>query len=836
MNPPLAPIDLAREVDLALGPAKMSPSLRQFTANGTSETVEPQVMKVLVSLARHAGEVIGRDDLVASCWDGRIIGEDAIQRAIAKVRKLGETSGAFAVETIPKVGYRLSPCEAAPGRTSPALNRNRSNLPRRIEALIGRDDDLALVADILREADLVTITGPGGIGKTRLAHEVGRNSIDWHENGAWLIELAPLNDPALVPGAIARVLGIRLSDPSDPLGELLARLTHWDALLVLDNCEHLVDAVAALVEPILRHAPRVKLLVSSQEPLGAEGERVLRLRSLGEADAAQLFATRARAADAGFKTPGNADAVRAICARLDGIPLAIEMAAARAPTLGCDHLLALLNNRFSVLTGGRRTALPRQRTLRATLEWSHSLLSEGEATVFRRLGVFIGGFALEAACDVANDERIDRSAVIDALASLVAKSLVVVDNENGGSRYRLLETTRAYAQERLAEAGEVRTIQHRHAIHFATSLEGSQQDFMGLMSDEALLARYGADIDNVTRALEWVFGPDGDGDLIAPLAANAVSAFARSSLIAEYAWWADLADEQLDASTPSDLRDRLLGVQAMMHSLADRGSALDLVERNIRAIRDSEDIASLFPALWAKALCLLEAGRLEEAEATIERLSRFVGETPSRMRVSTDYLACLALWKRAGAAAARSGFDVVLAKTRAMGHGILHRIVLIEGSSSVAPQDEPDTAIPALRALLAEIAPADANGNYLRSLCASRLMLLLGLRGLTDDIAEARHVMQHVVQTRSRFVDYRYALALACIAFGAGQLQDAARIAGLADMLRNKLDANFWFADIFANLHAALLRVIPQEGMMRLWGEGASMTLEEAFRLATVSH
>lgn len=812
-------------------------------------------MKVLVSLARHAGEVIGRDDLVAGCWDGRIIGEDAIQRAIAKVRKLGETSGAFAVETIPKVGYRLSPCVEASGRPSPALAPDRTNLPRRIEALIGRDDDLALVAAMLREADLVTITGPGGIGKTQLSHEVGRRMIDRHENGVWLIELAPLYDPALVPGAIARVLGIRLSDPSDPTGDLLQLLTHWDGLLVLDNCEHLVDAVAALVEPILRHAPRVKLLVSSQEPLGAEGERVFRLRSLGEADAAKLFVTRARAVDAGFAaTTADADAIRAICARLDGIPLAIEMAAARAPTLGCDHLLALLNDRFSVLTGGRRTALPRQRTLRATLEWSHSLLSEGEAAVFRRLSVFVGGFALEAACDVANNERIDRSAVIDALASLVAKSLVVVDNENGGSRYRLLETTRAYAQERLAEAGEVRTIQHRHAIHFAASLEGSQQDFMGLMSDEALLARYGADIDNVTRALEWVLGPDGDGDLAAPLAANAVSAFARNSRIAEYTWWADLADEHLDASTPPNLRDRLLGVQAMMHpkrddkyketrdrllgvqammhALANRGSALDLVERNLRAVRDGEDITSLFPALWAKALCLLEVGRLEEAEATIERLSRLVGEAPSRMRVSTDYLACLAQWGRAGAAVSRPAFDAILAKTRAMGHGILHRIVLIEGSSSVAPQDDAYTAIPALRALLAEIAPSDANGSYLKSLCAARLMMLLGLRGQTDDVAEARRVARVVDQTRSRFVDFRYALALACVAFGAGQHRDAARMVGFADLLRSKLKANFWFANIFADLRAGLLGVMSEDELTRLWSEGATMTLDEALALA----
>lgn len=180
----------------------------------------------------------------------------------------------------------------------------------------------------------------------------------------------------------------------------------------------------------------------------------------------------------------------------------------------------------------------------------------------------------------------------------------------------------------------------------------------------------------------------------------------------------------------------------------------------------------------------------------------------------------------------RPAFDAILAKTRAMGHGILHRIVLIEGSSSVAPQDDAYTAIPALRALLAEIAPSDANGSYLKSLCAARLMMLLGLRGQTDDVAEARRVARVVDQTRSRFVDFRYALALACVAFGAGQHRDAARMVGFADLLRSKLKANFWFANIFADLRAGLLGVMSEDELTRLWSEGATMTLDEALALA----
>lgn len=832
MNRPPVPIELAREANFALGQAEVCPSLRQFTANGIVETIEPRVMQVLVSLARRAGEVVARDELVASCWDGRVVGEDAIQRAVAKVRKLGETSGIFTVETIPKVGYRLIArrSETRPAATPPP---GRSNLPRRIEELIGRDEDLAQVAAILRDADLVTITGAGGIGKTRLAYEVGRCVADRHEDGVWLIELAALGDPALVAGAVARTVGVHpLSDPADAAGELLERLKAWSALLVLDSCEHLVEAVAALAEAILRHAPRVKLLVTSQEPLGVEGERVSRLRSLSEADAAQLFATRARAADAGFAArPADIETIRAICARLDGIPLAIEMAAARAPALGCEHLLALLDDRFRVLTGGRRTALPRQRTLRATLEWSHSLLSENEAAVFRRLGIFMGGFGLEAACEVASGETIDRSSVIDALASLAAKSLLVVDNEHGRSRYHLLETTRAYAQERLAEAREVDTIQRGHPAHFAAFLEASTEAYMGELSDQALLARYGMDIDNMMRGLEWAFGPNEDADPATSLAAKSATALGRNTRIAESGRWGDLAEKGVHAEARTSFELRLLGFQSMLHALAHRGSALDLVERNLSALRDSDDARSLYSAFWAKAFCLLEMGRFDEAEPAIEQLSH-LAEASSRMKVSRDYLACLAMWARAGAAAARPHFDAVLAKTLPMGHGILQRIVVIEGSSSVAPQDDPDTAIPALRALLAEIAPTDANGGYLKSLCAARLIMLLGLRAYPDDIAEACDIARRVERTRSEFVDFRYALAFACVALGARQHDYAARIAGLADLLRRRLQANFWFAGTFADLRAALLRVMSDDAVTRLWSEGATMTVDEALALA----
>ncbi|HZC17760.1 MAG TPA: TIR domain-containing protein, partial [Caulobacteraceae bacterium] len=290
------------------------------------------------------------------------------------------------------------------------------NLPRRQGPLIGRDADMAQIGALFEAADLVTVTGTGGVGKTRIAIEYAHQRQDRHEDGVWLVELAPLADPEQVTGAIARALGVALPPGGDQVQALVDRLRPRDCLIVLDNCEHVIDAVAAVAEAALEQAPKVKLLASSQELIGVEGERVFRLRSLGEPDAIALFTERAKAADAGFTVRGrDAAAIAAICQRLDGIPLAIEMAAARAPSLGCEGVLQRLDDRFRILTGGRRTALPRQRTLQATLDWSHGLLPAEDAAVYRRVGVFTGGFTLEAASKVAADETLDAVEVIDAL-------------------------------------------------------------------------------------------------------------------------------------------------------------------------------------------------------------------------------------------------------------------------------------------------------------------------------------------------------------------------------------------------------------------------------------
>ncbi len=388
---------------------------------------------------------------------------------------------------------------AAPAQAAMSVSPARGNLPRRLAPLIGREAELGQIAALLGEAALVTLTGPGGIGKTRLAIEAAQRAAGAHPDGAFLVELAGVSDAAGIPGAIAQAMGIDLR--ADAAGEIVERLCTWRALIVLDNCEHLIEPAASLIEAILQQAPDLRILATSQEILGLEGEAALRLRSLGEEDGEKLFLRAARAADPEFSPkPGDAPAIRAICARLDGIALAIEMAGAQAPSLGFVELSQALDDRLRVLTAGRRTALPRQRTLQATLDWSHSLLKPAEAAVFRRLAVFAGSCTLKAARGVIADAGIDAQAVTQALGLLNRKSLVTIDRTTDTPRFQLLETMRAFAQHKLAEAGETALLQRRHAEYFALFLAGATPAFWGMLGDAAFEQRFALEADNGARA------------------------------------------------------------------------------------------------------------------------------------------------------------------------------------------------------------------------------------------------------------------------------------------------------------------------------------------------
>ena len=420
-----------------------------------------------------------------------------------------------------------------------------TNLPAPTSELIGRADALAEVTELLGVHRLVTLIGAGGIGKTRLGLEVARQVLPGFADGVWVAELAPLSDPGLVPATVAVALGLTLLAGAESPERVAAALGAKRVLLMLDNCEHVIEAAARMAEALLRANPHVRVMATSREPLRAPGEYVYRVlplevpaegaegrEDLLKAAAVKLFVARAQAVEHFSLDVRTAAITGAVCRRLDGIPLAIELAAARTATLGLEELAAHLDDRFRLLTGGHRTALPRHQTLRATLDWSYELLSAIERTALRRLAIFVGGFTLEAASAVATASDLGAPEVVDNVTNLAAKSLVVVEVAGAVTRYRLLETTRAYALEKLTESGELEQVARHHAEYYRDLFERAEAEWETRPTLE-WVATYGRQIDNVRTALDWAFSPSGDASIGAALTAASVPLWFQHSLMVE---------------------------------------------------------------------------------------------------------------------------------------------------------------------------------------------------------------------------------------------------------------------------------------------------------------
>ena len=522
-----------------------------------------RAFEIMELLVRSAGEIVTKDELMEHVWPGAIVLDNTVQVHIASVRRaLGPYKTLLKTES--GRGYRLlgSWTTRGPGAENVAANSqprsqpggSRSdNFPVIVAALIGREATVRFVRDLISAYRVVTLTGPGGIGKTTLAVEVARGVLGEFKDGGWLVELAPLADAGLVPSTVAGILGLKLIGGAGSAEAVARAIGDTNLLLILDNCEHVIDAAAELAETIVRFCPYASVLATSREVLRIDGEHVYRVPPLDVPDAGQqdpehilgrgaarllVARTEALAAPSSL-VPGEISAIAAICRQLDGIPLAIEFAAARAAALGFRQVEAGLGDRFRLLTSGRRTALPRHRTLRAVLDWSYELLLPDEQGLLRRLAIFPGGFTFEAVRAVEARDGADED-ILEGISSLIAKSLLAVDEGASVPRWRMLETTRAYGLEKLHENGEAVAAMGRHA-EFCLTLFAPFASRDGLQTAIDTLESYRREIDNLRAVLTWALSPEGDGALGVALAASAADFWVAVSQIAEAGEWASKA-------------------------------------------------------------------------------------------------------------------------------------------------------------------------------------------------------------------------------------------------------------------------------------------------------
>src|SRR5579862_8449512 len=496
-----------------------------------------------------------------------------------------------------------------------SLEHLSNNLPAQVSSFIGREAEIAEITALIEQHRLVTLVGSGGVGKTRLSLHVAADLVDQVRDGVWFVELAPLSSGDYIPTTVASALGITLPSEGDLVENLARALKGKEQLLVFDNCEHLVEPAAHVISTILRAAPKVKVLASSRQGLGVAGEAAYQVPTLDAPTAVALFVERARAATTTFAlSDDNAPIVAEICRRLDGIPLAIELAAARVKVLSIPNLAQRLNERFKILTGGSRSALPRQKTLVALIDWSYDLLTPQEQTLFTRLGIFAGGFTLDAATAICTGDGIEELDALDLVASLTDKSLVVADTAGEQERYRLLESTAAYALEKLG-AGERERLARRHAEYFCIQALDANERF-GTGSTLAWLATVELELDNDRAALTWALTRGNDAVLGGTIAGALGWLWFNAGLTVEGRYWISLALERVNETEQPHIAARLSFALAMLSSGQRRHDAAERAMQLYASVGDARGTAR---AQSLVAFALLQMGRLDEAKAANEQ-------------------------------------------------------------------------------------------------------------------------------------------------------------------------------------------------------------------------
>jgi predicted ATPase/DNA-binding winged helix-turn-helix (wHTH) protein len=636
MNPSSA------SVTYRFGEFEVNQTAYELRRNGQRIRLARQPMDLLLLLLEHRHELVSNQCIAKQLWapDVFLDLDAGIHTAVLKIRRvLGDSrqSPRF-IETVPGKGYRfisaVEVVDESHPQGSPAhlpapegvMATCRHNLPAEITSFVGRRKELVDLHGLLASTRLLSLTGAGGVGKTRLAIRLAYDVVDEFRDGAWLVDLAPLSVPDLMAQTIATSVGIREGPLRSARDSLLENLRDRKLLLVLDTCEHLVSSCAELVDALLRAAPALRIIATSREALGVSGESIYRVPSLslpgelasisvdalGDSESTQLFIERARAVDASFQpTQGSARAIATICRRLDGIPLAIELAAARVVLLSPEQIAARLQDRFRLLTGGARTAVARQRTLEATVDWSYQLLSDSERQLLSRLSVFPAAWTLEAAESVCGGDGIGVNDILDLLSRLASKSLVVVDGDFFGERrYCFLETVREYARERLFQAAASDLLRDRHFEFFLNEFR-AVLPILRHHDQLHCLRRLRMEQENVRAALEWSLTSPALAGKGLELAAALFWFWTKRGLFEEGKFWLERA-LAVAPEAPGSVRARaLIGLAHMYHF---QGHSFEAVISEALSLgRQGNDAWVVSFALFMQALAALEHGDYETA-------------------------------------------------------------------------------------------------------------------------------------------------------------------------------------------------------------------------------
>jgi non-specific serine/threonine protein kinase len=772
---------------------------RRLLAEGAVIPLRPRAFDLLTAMIERPGHLVTKDELLDRVWPKMVVEEAALHVQISELRKV---LGSDAITTVSGQGYRF----ALP--VTKVESRGKHNLPSQLTSFIGREQELVQLEQLVTTHRLVTLTGAGGAGKTRLAIEVAGKLLGGFPDGVWMVELASRSDPGLVTLSVAQVLAQK-EQPGKPLIDSLNEyLVSKHMLLVLDNAEHLLDECVQFIDSVLRRSTDVAILVTSRERLGIAGELTYRVPSLTVPavnetptpdkalgyEAVRLFLDRAHLIRPTFGiTPENAAAVASICSRLDGIPLAIELAAPRLRSMSIEELSQRLDHCFALLTDGSRAALPRQRTLRSMIDWSHDLLSEAEQAMLRRLAVFAGGWTLARAEAICSGDGIEANAVMELLTSLVDKNLVLADERDGATRYRMLETVRQYALDRLQASGE--EAQWR-ARHLASYLALAQELFDAQVGTQwrGLSDEVARELDNMRAALGWCAATKVGEGLRLAVALNRFWTIRGRHLTEARAWHARLLE-----AVPKDIaiRDRARSLHSaanLANEQGDYGAAETLYRQSVMLCREINERRGEAYGLSGIAAVAMNRAQYAEAESLL--------------------VECLAL--------ARVVDDPML-----LGSSLVNLAVVVHATGDAARAFRVfDEALAIARDAGNDFVISEALGERGRAACKEG-MVALAEESLVEALttAQALGALVHTTKALETFAD---------LAIAKHAPERAARIWGATEHLREVIEAPISFREQadHQEVVAAARAALGDEAFNQAWREGREMALEDAVKYA----